>query len=163
MTHDHNACGVISWKLLDDQSTIKEHLMHEPLHIDEHKDMTVGEIFTQLNCQRRYKKAFKPPLKASNVQKGKVLYKPHQPQTKVLTYIIALVIRCHFSLTVFNFTIRGSLAGTTPMTFPKEAHFFDLVQESKIAWSYYIQTNLSTNKFGFIMWVSFTCYCPCIM
>ena len=54
------------WKPLDDQSTIKEHLMHEPLHIDEHKDMTVGEIFTQLNCQRHYKKSFKPPLKASN-------------------------------------------------------------------------------------------------
>ena len=54
------------WKPLDDQSTIKEHLMHELLRIDKHKDMTIREIFTQLNCQRRYKKAFKPPLKASN-------------------------------------------------------------------------------------------------
>ena len=59
-----NSCR--PWKPLDDQSTIKEHLMHEPLHIDEHKDMIVKEIFTQLNFQRRYKKAFKPPLKASN-------------------------------------------------------------------------------------------------
>ena len=53
-------------KLSDNQSTINEHLKHDPLHIDEHKDMTVRRIFTQLNCQKRYKKAFKSPLKASN-------------------------------------------------------------------------------------------------
>ena len=49
---------------LDDQSSLNEHLWHDPLHIDGRKDMTVGRI--QLNCQKHYNKAFRQPLKASN-------------------------------------------------------------------------------------------------
>ena len=32
-------------KPLDDQSAIKQHLMHGLLHIDKHVDMTIGKIF----------------------------------------------------------------------------------------------------------------------
>ena len=34
---------------LDDDNTIKEHLMNEPLHLDGFWDMTVGEIFISRN------------------------------------------------------------------------------------------------------------------
>jgi len=53
--------------LLDEQSVINMHLMHEPLLTDAHVYMTVGKVINHLiKPSEALQEPLRPPLKASN-------------------------------------------------------------------------------------------------